>query len=202
MVQGTDAWRALLRDKSLQFDFPDATVNTRPPSWLTHFLDFLARNHRQIDWAIWAVLAVVGLAAVWFAIRWLRRHGFTRVDTAPSPRQLSPWQPSARQARLLLEDADRLAAQGRFGDAVHLLLLVSIQEIGERQPGIVAPALTSREIGRLPALSVLAQRIFSGIAQVVEHGRFGGRAIGQAEFAQCRSAFEQFTRADAWQVAA
>ena len=178
------------------------TVNTRPPNWLTHFLDFLARNHRQIDWAIWAVLAVVGLAAVWFAIRWLRRRGFTRVDTAPPPRQLSPWQPSARQARLLLEDADRLAAQGRFGEAVHLLLLVSIQEIGERQPGIVAPALTSREIARLPALSVLAQRIFSGIAQVVEHGRFGGRAIGQAEFAQCRAAFEQFTRADAWQVAA
>jgi hypothetical protein len=138
----------------------------------------------------------------WLLIRWLIRHDFSRAADAVPSRPLSPWQPSVRQARLLLEDADSLAAQGRFDDAVHLLLLVSIQEIGARRPGIVAPALTSREIGRLPVLSPLARQIFSGIAQVVEQSLFGGRAIGAAEFVRCRTAFEQFTHIDAWQAAA
>ena len=201
-VQGTDAWSALMRDRSLQFQFPDADLNTKPPSWLTHFFDFLARHHRPIQWGLWVMVAVAVLVVAWLVVRWLVRHDFSSPADAVPQRPLSPWQPSARQARLLLEDADSLAAQGRFDDAVHLLLLVSIQEIGARRPGTVAPALTSREIARLPVLSPLAQQIFSDIAQVVEQSLFGGRAIGAAEFTRCRAAFEQFTRTDAWQAAA
>ncbi len=201
-TKGTDAWQALLRDKSLQFNFPDADLGTKPPGWFLRFLAFLGQHHRAIAWGGWIFLGAALLVAAWFVIRWVLRGGLAPADAAAPARQLSPWQPSARQARLLLADADGLAGQGRFDEAVHLLLLVSIQEIGERQPGVVAPALTSREIARLPILSALAQRIFSGIAQVVEHSLFGGRAIGQAEFARCRTAFEQFTRGDAWQAAA
>lgn len=200
--QGTDAWVALMRDRSLQFQFPDADLNAKPPTWLTHFFEFLGRHHQSIKWGLWTLLAVVVVVAGWLLIRWLIRHDFSSPADAVPPRPLSPWQPSVRQARLLLEDADSLAVQGRFDEAVHLLLLVSIQEIGARRPGTVAPALTSREIARLPVLSGLAQQIFSGIAQVVEQSLFGGRGIGEAEFARCRAAFEQFTRTDAWQAAA
>lgn len=200
--QGADAWAALMRDRSLQFQFPDADLKARPPNWLTHFFDFLARHQKPITWGLWALLAVAVLVAGWLLIRWLIRHDFSSRGDAAPPRPLSPWQPSARQARLLLEDADSLAAKGLFDEAVHLLLLVSIQEIGARRPGLVAPALTSREIARLPVLSALAQQIFSGIAQVVEQSLFGGRTIGESEFIRCRAAFEQFTRIDPWQAAA
>jgi hypothetical protein len=201
VMQGMDAWHALLRDKSVQFQFPDADINTKPPTWLTRLIAFLTRHHTEIKWGIWVILGAGLLIVGWLVVRWLIRRDWTGGEPPPAPRTFSPWQPTARQARLLLEDADRLAAEGRFDDAVHLLLLVSIQEIGDRQSGHLAPSLTSREIARLPALSALAQRIFSGIAQVVERSLFGGRTIGQAEFAHCRTAFEQFTRPDAWQVA-
>jgi hypothetical protein len=196
-----DAWAALMRDKSLQFQFPDAAPNAKPPTWLTRLLEFLAHHGREISWLGWAAVAVVVLVALWFLIVWARGRGLT-VASSPAARPMAPWQPSARQARLLLKDADALAAQGRFDAAVHLLLLVSIQEIAERQQGTVTPALTSREIASLPALSVLAQRIFSAIAQVVEVSRFGNRAIGEPEYRLCRSAFEKFAAADTWRVAA
>jgi hypothetical protein len=190
-----------MRDKSLQFSFPDANPDTKPPSWLTHLADFLRHHDKEIGWAGWALLAVLVALALWFLVRRLRDHPPPRA-VWPPPRERTPWQPSARQARLWLHDAEVLAAQGRFDEAVHTLLLVSIQEISDRQRELVTPALTSREIAALPALSALAQRIFSGIAQVVEHSRFGGRGIGEAEFQRCRAAFEQFTAADTWRTAA
>jgi hypothetical protein len=190
-----------MRDKSLQFSFPDADLKTEPPGWLKHLADFLRHHDTEIGWAGWALLAVLVALALWFLVRRLRDRAPPRA-VWPPPGQTAPWQPSARQARLLLHDAEILATQGRFDEAVHMLLLVSIQEISDRRRELVTPALTSREIAALPALSALAQRIFSGIAQVVEHSRFGGHGIGEAEFQRCRTAFEQFTAADTWRTAA
>jgi hypothetical protein len=190
-----------MRDKSLQFSFPDAKPDTKPPSWLTHLVEFLRHHDKEIGWAGWALLAVLVALALWFLIRRFRDRPPARA-VWPALRETAPWQPSARQARLLLRDADTLAVQGRFDEAVHTLLLVSIQEISDRQRELVTPALTSREIAALPALSALAQRIFSGIAQSVEHSRFGGHGIGEAEFQRCRAEFEQFTAADTWRIAA
>jgi hypothetical protein len=200
VADGAASWRALMRDKSLQFNFPDAAPDAKPPSWLKPLVEFLSRHGKEINWAGWTLLVILVALALWFLVRKLKDRRLSHAPSAPS--QMAPWQPGARQARLVLQDADRLAAQGRFDEAVHLLLLVSIQEIGDRQQGLVTPALTSREIAALPALTLLAQRIFSGIAQVVEHNRFGGHAIGEAEFQRCRAAFDQFTEFGTWRMAA
>lgn len=201
VAEGAAAWRALMRDKSLQFHFPDATPDAKPPGWLKHLMEFLGRHAKEFTWAGWALVAALVALALWFLVRKLRDRRLAHAG-GPEPRQMAPWQPGARQARLVLQDADGLAAQGRFDEAVHMLLLVSIQEISDRQQGLVTPALTSREIAALPALTALAQRIFSGIAQVVEHSRFGGHAIGDAEFQRCRTAFDQFTEFGTWRMAA
>jgi hypothetical protein len=198
---GAASWQALTRDKSLQFNFPDVQQpDPKPPSWLRHLVEFLRHYSNEIGWAGWVLLAALVALALWFLVRRLRNRPPPRAVWPP--RETMSWQPSARQARLALRDADLLAMQGRFDEAVHTLLLVSIQEISDRRHELVTPALTSREIAALPALSALAQRIFFGIAQVVEHSRFGGHAIGEAEFRRCRAAFEQFTAADTWRTAA
>lgn len=194
-------WQALTRDKSLQFNFPDADLNAKPPGWLTHLLEFLARHGREFKWAGWALLAVVVAVVLWYLVRWILARRSPQANMSAASR-IAPWQPSARQARLVLADALALAAQGRFDEAVHLLLLVSIQDITDRRHGLVTPALTSREIATLPALSPLAQRIFAGIAQVVERNRFAGHALGDEEFRTCRAAYEHFTHPGTWQMAA
>ncbi|MBA2587154.1 MAG: hypothetical protein H0U98_00855 [Alphaproteobacteria bacterium] len=201
VADGAASWRALMRDKSLQFNFPDASADTKPPGWLKDLGEFLGRHSREIHWAGWALLAILVALALWFLVRKLKDRRLSHGGEA-APRQMAPWQPGLRQARLVLQDADGLAAQGRFDEAVHLLLLVSIQEIGDRQQGLVTPALTSREIAALPALTPLAQGIFSGIAQMVEHSRFGGHAIGDAEYQRCRAGFDQFTEFGTWRMAA
>ena len=48
----------------------------------------------------------------------------------------------AGAARARLADADALAAAGRFAEAVHLLLYRSVDDISDRRPGLVRPAMT------------------------------------------------------------
>ena len=173
-----------MRDKSLQFQFPDAAAPTPPPGWLMRLFAFLERHARQIEIGAWVLLAVLVLVAAFYFGRWLLRRGRAQPE-APTVRNLSTWQPSAQQARLLLSDADALAAVSSHAEAVHLLLLVAIQEIAQRRPGLVIPSLTSREIATLPELSTLARRIFFAIALVVERrSRFGNRPLGAAEYGE------------------
>jgi hypothetical protein len=195
------AWHSLLRHHDIQFDFPDAPAIPPQPLWLRHLLDFLARHSQWFSLGGWIVLGLGLLTLGYFLVRHMIQHGLSRADNFVL-RPMPAWQPSAEQARLLLRDADALAAQGLFEDAAHMLLLVAIQEIGDRRPGLVRPALTSREIATLDALSLRARQVFSHIALVVERCLFGGRAIAADDYAEVRRAFEQFTIPDTWQAAA
>ena len=125
-----------------------------------------------------------------------------RREAASARQAPASWQPSPERARLLLADADALAAAGRYDEAAHLLLLVAVQEIGERRPGLLRPALTAREIAALPALSPQARDVFGTIARIVERCIFGGRSLAAGDYAPIRAAFEQFTIPDIWRAAA
>jgi len=192
-AEGQDAaWRGLLAHRDIQFDFPDSPGIAPQPLWLRHLLEFLNRHAVWFSWAGWIILGIAGLALVWFIGRHLWQRGLSQADNFPL-RPMPAWQPTAEQARLLLKDADTLAAQNRFEEAAHLLLLFAIQEIGDRRPGLVLPALTSREIATLDALSPQARQIFAHIAMVVERSLFGGRTLSADDYAEVRNSFEQFT---------
>jgi len=195
------AWHSLLGHHDIQFDFPDAAAAPPMPLWLRHLLEFLDHHAVWFRWGGWILLAAAVLAVSFFLIRRLLQRGLGPADNFPL-RPMPAWQPTAEQARLLLRDADALAAQSRFEEAAHLLLLVAIQEIGDRRPGLVLPALTSREIASLDALSLEARQIFSHIAMVVERCIFGGRLLAADDYAEVRRTFEQFTLPHAWQAAA
>lgn len=200
-ADGDLAWQALIRHRDIQFAFPDSPAETPMPLWLRQLRDFLNRHSDVLGYAGWALLAAAVLLLGYFLVRHLLQRGWSQAE-APPPHPMPAWQPDIAQAKLLLRDADALAAQGRFGEAAHLLLLVCIQELAERRPGAVLPALTSREIAHLEALSPQARRIFSHIAMVVERCVFGGRDLAADDFAQVRAAFEEFTIPDAWRAAA
>ncbi len=195
------AWRALIHHGDIQFDFPDAPAIPPTPLWLRHLLEFLSRHAVTFRWGGWILLGAAVLTIGFFLVRHLLRQGLSQAGNFPL-RPMPAWQPTAEQARLLLRDADALAAQNRFEEAAHLLLLVAIQEIGDRRPGLVLPALTSREIATLDALSPQARKIFSHIALVVERCIFGGRPLAAADYAEVRQAFEQFAVPHTWQAAA
>jgi hypothetical protein len=121
---------------------------------------------------------------------WFRRRRAAPVAT--------DWRPEPAKARALLEDADGLAAAGQFEAAIHLLLFRSIDDLVSRRPGVVRPALTSRDIAGLEVLPGDARSAFARLAQAVERTFFGGRPAGADEFGAARQDYEAFAFAEGW----
>jgi hypothetical protein len=197
------AHAALMKHSELQFDFPKF-VPPKPPEWLVKLLDFLARILKPVApylvyvwWGV--VIAAIGLVLFLVIRSFIRRGLFfswkaDRVEPEPE------WRPTPETARLLLSDADALAAQGRHAEAIHLILLRSIQEIARHRPAALKPALTSREISALRELPEAARTAFAHIARIVERALFAGREVGQREFAECREAYERFAFPELWSI--
>jgi hypothetical protein len=183
---------ALMRQGDLQFDLT-AVQPPPPPDWLKPLFDFLASLAPIFPYIFWGGLIIGGLAILFFILRelvGLRLPRFKRKPRAGPPE--AEWRPTEARARTLLEEADRLAAQGRYDEATHLILFRSIEDIDGRWPNLVRPALTSRDIAAHRGLPDLARETFGEIARVVERSFFGGAKLGPDDFAFCRGAYEAF----------
>jgi hypothetical protein len=102
------------------------------------------------------------------------------------------WTPSREEALALLEDADRLAAEGRYGEAAHLLLQRSVGQIRAARPGTLQPASTAREIAALPQLPQAARRAFGIVVERVERSLFALRDLDAADWSVARAAYADF----------
>ncbi len=210
-----DAHRALLADRSIQFDLPPVEV-AEPPLWLKRLLERLAQSDIGLpgipDWmrsianffdnvapglgtVFWIVLALVVMAALWAMLRFVvprlrrRRAGEAAEES---------WRPAAEPAMLLLGEADELAGRGLYGDAARLLLHRSIADIEERRPDLVRPALTSRDIAALSEIPAPPRSAFARIAMLVERSLFARRPLDDCDWRDCRAAYERFAFADGW----
>ena len=92
---------------------------------------------------------------------------------------------------LALSEADRLARQGAYGEALHLLLLYCINEMRRRFGFGLPPSLTSREILGLSALPEIRRTGLSVIVSAVEVSHFGGRPADEAIYRLCRQRCEE-----------
>jgi len=191
------AHAALLKQTDLQFAFHPVVIPPTP-EWLKAFARWLA--HIAVAFApvfkivFWGGLAI-GVGLILYFLVWdliALRLGWRRAPKAKPVELQSEWAPTAAKAQTLLEDADRLAAAGRYDEAVHILLFRSIDDIDRRWPNTVRPALTSRDIADHAHLSEAARRTFTGIAEVVERSFFGGAEVGAGDFKACREAYAAF----------
>jgi len=199
----------LIRQTDLQFHLSQAARPEVSPfvKWLAKLLAPLAKALGPVAKAVaplapyifWAGVAI-GAAFILFLIG--QRLFATRRGLVMGGLKLSggvePWRPAPEQARALLEEADRLAAEGRFVEAAHLILLRSIQDIQSRRPRAVAISLTSRDIARLEVLPPSARVLFAGIAEAVEISLFGGRPLDGEGYTRCRDAYSSFVEAGSW----
>ncbi len=195
------AHRAIRADGTIQFDLPwhKPEVNP-PPRWLE---ELFAALGRFVEWVGdgWAVLmwlaiaaAVLGIAFVVIAPlrEWLAAR-LKREQPAEAPR----WAPEAAVARALLDEADRLAAQGRYAQAVRLILHRSVEDIERWRGDPLRPSLTSRDIARFEGarfegLPDAARDIFGRIVADVERSLFGGAPLAQADWVRARGDYADF----------
>ena len=188
----------LLQDHSLQFSF-NSIKEPQIPGWLKPLGEFLQAIAPILKWVFWGGVALALAAVLIFIARELIRLRWPKRTARPSLADpAAAWRPDPTRARALLDDADRLAEQGRFAEAARLLLHRSIEDIEGRRPRAVRPAYTVRDIARLEALPASARGPFQLIAQVVERSFFGGRAVDATSFADCRQAYEAFAFPEAW----
>lgn len=106
------------------------------------------------------------------------------------------WTPSREEALALLEDADRLAAEGRYGEAAHLLLQRSVGQIRAARPGTLQPASTAREIAALPQLPQAARGAFTIVVERVERSLFALRDLDAGDWSAARVAYADFALAE------
>ena len=188
------AHKALLHTRGLQLDFKSAPKPPPVPGWLEALVRFLGELAPVLKFVFWGGLILGGVLIVWFVAREVLATRFK----SEKPAAPVDWRPEPEAARALLEEADRLAAAGRFGEAIHILLFRSIDDLAGRRPGLVKPALTARDIAALEQMPPPARGAFTRIAERVERSFFGGRAVGAEDFAHARDDYETFAFSEGW----
>ena len=193
----------LLADPAFQFAFDTVPRPPPPPGWLKAILKAIGEVFKVISPEVrigfWVLLALGAALLIFVLVR--QRGGDSARVTKTTPLNLHALGESAAraaQAAARLEEADRLAAEGRYADATHLLLLRGVEDVDAGRPGAVRPSLTSRDIAALPDLPPAPRAAFKAIAAVVERGLFGGRAVDAAAWRACREAYGALVRPDAW----
>ncbi|HSN91038.1 MAG TPA: DUF4129 domain-containing protein [Anaeromyxobacteraceae bacterium] len=132
----------------------------------------------------WTALAVMAALAVAWLVRRLR--GFQPDARAPAEPSAGAGEVGRRQ----LGAAEALAARGRFGEAIHVLLLDTLEALS--RAARLAPSLTSREIVARVPLPEPARDALSGLVSAVEVSWFGGEDPGEAEYRLCVDRFHAF----------
>lgn len=190
-------WEAVRADETIQFTPIELPERQEPPGWLTAILealgDLLAPIGRALgmSWPVfkWVLLGVGVLLAGYLLWRLLAPALVRRERSAEEDRT---WVPDRAEALALLEDADRLAAEGRYDEATHLLLQRSIGQIAAARPDWVEPSSTARELAALAALPEAARRAFTTIAERVERSLFALRSLGAEDWQAARDAYAEF----------
>lgn len=188
------AHRALRADPSLQFELeavapPDPPRQT--PDWLTALFEILGPILQWVFWGgVFLLAALIVALIVREAIRRMPESVDPAADGADAPKP--EFRPQHERARALLEEADRLAREGRYSEAARVLLHRSIEDLEAAFPSSIGIAMTSREIARIKPLSEQGRSVFSRIALAVETSLFGGAPLDAARYAECRAAYESF----------
>jgi len=195
------AWREMRADSDIQFaQVPRPEQPAPPPDWLMRFMEWLAELLAPIGRALvasWPVLQWVLLALAVALVAWIvwRLVGPDFAARRSRKGEAEAWQPDQRAALALLEEADRLAAEGRYDEATHLLLQRSVGQIAEARPDLIEPSSTAREIAAEPALPANARSAFGVIAERVERSLFALRSLTLDDWQAARAAYADFALA-------
>jgi uncharacterized protein DUF4129 len=143
---------------------------------------------------LWGLVIVLGvLGAFWLASELSRYGGDAELPADEAQARLQ-----AATAAIIdrpLGDADELARLGEHAEAIHTLLLRTLQELARTVAVRIAPAMTSREVlARVPLLAD-ARAALAGLITAVELTYFGDEPANADDYARCRQQFHVFATA-------
>ncbi|NKB54866.1 MAG: hypothetical protein GKS00_00865 [Alphaproteobacteria bacterium] len=185
ILSGQDYQRAMPQPKA------PVTVRKRIPFKLGPVANFL----------MWVVVAVGAVLLVVYLIKHVPNMRW-RATSEPKESQAAEIgtatnTPIAETAESLFDRIERLAREGAFGDAVHLLLLHCFADLRQASPLPRDPALTSREVLARLALPVKTMESLAFIISAVEVGYFGHRKINRSVYERCLDEYRAIVKATA-----
>ena len=186
--------RELLTDPTLQFQFERIEAPPAPPDWLQALAKLIGYIAPFFNYIFWGGIALIAALVIYAIAREVIRRLPQTANEAKAEEDVPvpAYRPATARAHALLDEADRLAAEGRFGEAVRILLHRSIEDMEKVYPAAIMPSMTSREISTIEYLSMQGRATFTKIAQAVERSLFAGRPLTQDHYAECRRAYESF----------
>lgn len=206
------AAKALRAEGDIQTQMKDVPKETprepaELPEWLKSLLGWLSGDGKDFVKALgWLLVAAAVLFVLYLTVpafrelvnnrlaRWRRKDEAADEDW--------DWRPDTQASRDLLIEAEALAEQGRYDEAVHLLLGRSLEEIARRKPDLIKPALTARAIGGMEEIPPAPRTAFATIATIVERGIWARRAVTQPDWHAARDAYGAFAYGESWRAAA
>ena len=156
--------------------------------WLSNELDkilaSLVRFGTRSPWIVWTlrILLVLGIGVglVWALLR-IERSARVKLIPDVVPSQAGP---SAREWQLWLKDAQAMAAEDRWREAIHFLYWASIARLESRRLWPADRTRTPREyLGLLPGADPRKPSL-TALTWSFERTWYGGRAAASADFSR------------------
>lgn len=184
-----EAARHAERSLSLQTDLPEggkaiqkANVPGGPPSFSTGFSPEMARIMLYIGIGVICIVVLMSLKDnLWSSSR-SRRLGREEEEAVPATAAVRMGKAQA--------EADDLASGGSFAEAMHTLLLQSVNELRRRLDISIAASLTSREILYRVSLPASGKTAFAEVIGWVEISYFGFHEPTREDYIACRGSYE------------
>jgi hypothetical protein len=176
--------QAVINDDGIQTRTPLAGEPEQPTLTLPAWVKAVARAAGYI---LLALLAIGGLVLLGSGVvATVRRRATRRATTVLTP-VADPPVPAARAPDP--DETERLARAGDFSAAIHLLLLLAVEQL-ERHRGAVLPrCLTSREVLARARPAGDAGDALAGLVAAVETSHFGGTVADEAAWHRCRDGY-------------
>lgn len=203
-ANAAEAWKGVRESADIQFQpLPEIVSTTKPqgtPFWSDWIGDLLEAVFGPLgkllgmSWPVFKNILIGGAGLIALFLLWvLVLAPLWRWWQKRQPSQgVQTWQPERTQALALLEEADKLAAEHRYADAVHVLLQRSVEQIRTAQPKWLTVASTAREIAVLPQLPAAGRDAFWVIAQRVERALYALRDLDAEDWQAARRAYAEF----------
>jgi hypothetical protein len=188
----------LIETSAIQFDMP-AHRPPEPPAWLEPLINLLRLLEPALKYLFWGAV-VIGLAVIAMLILdeltgtrwrfWRARPADHGGDARLATRANRGARASRRSRRV--RGPRRLCRRGAPPPRA--------KRRGPERPaaGRAAPSSTARELARSD-LPEAARRALARIVRGVEISLFGGAALGEPVWRECRRAYEEFAFESHWQ---
>jgi hypothetical protein len=143
---------------------------------------------------MWGMIIVIaGLLVFWVISEVSKYDG--EAELPPSESQIAMKAQVDAIIDRPLGDADELARRGEYVEAIHTLLLRTLQELARSAAVRIAPANTSREILAKVGLIGDAREALADLITAVELTHFGDDPANEDDYARCRNQFNRFAEA-------